>query len=118
MLFISYITSAKLQTSSSFRRINGTIAPPPASTSHPMPEIALHNKRQHEQFLLAPGVWMLGSRKCAAEEKQPALPRLTIQDPDLPEDQLQIEVGEDGGLRLKNLGRSLTLDGGRRVGKG
>ena len=83
-----------------------------------MPEIALHNKRQHEQFLLAPGVWMLGSRKRATEENQPALPRLTIQDPDLPEDQLQIEVRDDGGLHLKNLGRSLTLDGGRRLRKG
>lgn len=81
-----------------------------------MPEIALHNKRQHEQFPLAPGVWMLGSQ-LPAETSQPALPRLVIRDPDLPADQLQLDISEQGQVRLINLGRSLTLDGGRRVGK-
>ncbi len=83
-----------------------------------MPEIALHNKRQHEQFSLVPGVWMLGSKQRAVEDNRPSLPRLVIRDPDLPEDQLQLDVREDGHVRLRNLGRSLTLDGGRRVRKG
>ena len=83
-----------------------------------MPEIALHNKRQHEQFSLVPGVWMLGSKQRAVEVNRPSLPRLVIRDPDLPEDQLQLDVREDGHVRLRNLGRSLTLDGGRRVRKG
>ena len=83
-----------------------------------MPEIALHSKRQHEQFPLTSGVWMLGSGELAAVTSTAALPRVVIRDPDLPADQLQLEVREDGNIRLKNLGRSLTMEGGRRIRQG
>ncbi len=81
-----------------------------------MLEIALHNKRQHEQFPLAPGVWMLGSEDAAAAAG--ATSRLVIRDSHVPADQLQLEVRADGAVRLTNLGRSLTLAEGSRVRQG
>src|SRR6266480_2211929 len=83
-----------------------------------MPEISIYSKRQHEQFPLAPGVWMLGSGELAAETSEASPSRLVIRDPDLPQDQVRVEVRNDGEVRLTNLGRSMTLSGGRRIGRG
>ena len=86
-----------------------------------MPEIAIYSKRQHEQFSLSPGVWMLGSGEQtlgAAGAATRGRARLVIRDPDLPKDQLQLDVREEGTIRLSNLGRSMTMEGGRRVRQG
>ena len=79
-----------------------------------MPEIALYSKRQHEQIVATPGAWVLGSGELAAATGHF---RLAIRDPDLPAEQLRLEIG-DGGVRLVNLGRSITLDDGRRIRRG
>ncbi len=87
-----------------------------------MLEIALYNKRQHEQFSLAPGTWMIGSGELVSGAAMVAAratnTRLVIRDPDLPEDQLQLVISEHGQATLLNLGRSLTMKGGRRVRRG
>ena len=87
-----------------------------------MLEIALYNKRQHEQFLLAPGVWTIGSggleTRPASGAAQGTNSRVVIRDPDLPEDQLQLVVSEQDAVRLINLGRSLTLNNRQRIQRG
>lgn len=83
-----------------------------------MPEIAIYSKRQHEQFLLAAGVWVLGSGQPAASPTESLPSRLVIRDPDLPEDQLRVVIKEGGELRLTNLGRSMTTENGLRIERG